>query len=261
MKIKGIDLRAMSNDESFQFHTTIMGYYEKANYIETSAPESLYFSAIRNFDDALKQIRESDKTNPLAKLDKQRDHLYTGIVKIVDAHHLHIDPEVVEAARLITVLLHGYGNPVRKKYNEATSLYYNLSQEFVLPKYAPLIEKLGLAEWTVLLKKANEDFESLFNERNDEKSVLIARSVRESRQEVEKYYRLLITVTESELMIKPNCPLEEYVDKINELIAYYKRSIAANKTYNKKKKDKNKDEEDNSDKNDNNNPDDGPIEI
>jgi len=192
----------------------------------------------------------------LAKLDRGCDNIYTGIVKIVDANLLHTDPEVVEAARVITILLHGYENPVRKKYNEATSVYYNLSQEFLLPKYAPLMTKMGLTEWAALLKKSNEDFEELFNERNDEQSVMIVKYARESRLEVEKYYRLLMAVTESELAIRPECALEEYVDKINELITYYKRGIAARKTHNKNKKDKNKGDGD-----DDNNPDDGPIEL
>jgi hypothetical protein len=259
MKIKSINLSAMTQDESFQFHSTISGFFKEANYLETSAPEGNYVSAILAFDVALKQVRQSDKTAKIAELHEKRIHLYLGIVQIVGANILHFDPEYVSAANKLEILLNNYDNPSKVAYNAATSVIYNLSQDLVLPEYVPLMAKLGLTEWAVELKKANDEFDVLFVERNSEQSVLIAGLAKDSRDLVEKLYRVLIVVAESEILIKPNCPLEKYVKEINELIAYYKKTIAARRTRNVKRKDKN--DTTTTDKPNDNGGNEGPIEI
>jgi hypothetical protein len=253
MQILSINLRAMSQDESFQFHTAISAIYKEAQYLETASMEGLYASSIVKFDDALKQVRHSDKTIYIVKLDLKRDHDYLGIAKTVDAYQWHYDPEFVAAAHTLDILLKSYGNPVSIPYNAETSVIYNLSQEFISPKYAPLMAKLGLTEWAVELKRANDEFDALFNDRGDEQSVLIAKYAIDSRREVEESYRRLMTRTEGELL-KPNCELKAYVDRINERIAYYKNTIAIRKGRNATKKKK-------EDGTDNNKPGEGPIEL
>ena len=246
MKIIGVNLQLMTQDESFQFHSTIMGYYKEAAYPETLVPEKAYFAAIEKYDSALNQIYYSAETRRIKALDKNRDRLYLGIAKVIHAYRLHYDLGVIRAAHALKILLRNFDNPAKLHYPAATSVIYNLSQEFLLPHYAPLVEKIGLTEWVAELKKANEDFDALFNKRSKEQSVLVKKLTITCRLEVEKCYRALMAVTESELIIKSNCPLEKYVDRINEQIATYKKIIAARKTHNaakrKKKAEGNKDD-------------------
>jgi len=137
-----------------------------------------------------------------------------------------------------------------------TSMIYNLCQDLQNATNAPLLEKIGLTEWLVELKKANDAFEELFNDRTVQQSLFIVGLVKEKRHEVETCYRHLISIANVNLLIDPSSPLLEFVDIINEHIARYKQIIAARTTCNATKKRK-KEQGDNGDNSGN----EGPIEI
>ena len=234
-KIKTISLNRMTLDECFQFHTVVYGYYKECDFLNVSAFEANYKDAIANLDIALKQVRESDKTVLVTASDLVRDHLYDGLSKTNEVALLHFDDEVASAAHSIDIVLRNYGNPTKLPYPAETSSIYNLCQEFQSATYAPLIAEVGLTEWVVRLKKSNEDFDKLYNDRSNEQSVLIAGLAKDARLEVENCYRILIAVTEVELLIA-DCPLHAYVAKLNEHISTYKKIIAARTTRNNRKK-------------------------
>ena len=255
MQITSIGLTSMTMNESFQFHTAIYGYFKECSFLEVTAFEDNYRDAIEKYDVAIKQVLQSDKTIHLAELDSVRDTIYRNFVKTNNVALLHFDHDVADAAHSVEVVIKNYKNPVKMSYASETSVIYNLCQDLQSPTYAPAVAKAGLTEWVVQLKEANENFDKLFNERSDEQSVLIVGLAKEARVHLELCYETLMLVTEAELL-KPSCPLQAYVDRINEQISYYKALIAARKTRNATKR-KNKKEEDKNEEDKN----EGPIEI
>ena len=252
--IEGINLSSMINDESFEFHTSLSKYYKAAGCIETSAVEMDYFLALVKYDDALKQVRENDKTILLAKLDAARDRLYSVFVRLAKVLQEHYDEEIATAAHSVNIVIRNYRNPVSMSYAAETSVLYNLCQDLQEPAYAPSVEKVGLTGWVEKLKETNDEFEKVFDERIDAKSLLIVNAAKDCRIKLEDAYRLLMTVTESELL-KETCNIHPYVDKINTLIADYKKLIAARTTRNATKRKKKDDEKNNGGEGE------GPIEI
>jgi len=255
-KITSIHLTAMTQNESFEFHTSIYSYFKECNMLELSAAEDNYRYAIGKYDEALKQIRLSDKTIRLAVLDNLRDRIYVGFVATNRAALLHFDADVVSAAYSVSLVIKDYGNPVDASYPAETSVIYNLCQDLQSAAYSQQVDTAGLTEWVVQLKKANEDFEEMFNERSDDQSVLVAGLAKTRRQELEASYNILMLVSEVALLV-PDCALQAYVDRINKQIATYKTLIAARATRNATKRKK---KEDGNDSDDNNNGE-GPIEI
>ena len=255
-KIKTISLNRMTLDECFQFHTIVYGYYKECAFLDVTVPEDSYRDAIAEFDIALKQVRESDKTVLVTAADLVRDHLYDGLSKTNAASMLHFDDEVASAAHSVDIVLRNYGNPTKLPYPAETSSIYNLCQDLQSATYAPAVEKAGLTEWVVRLKKANEDFDKLYNDRSNEQSILVAGLAKDTRLEVENSYRILIAITEVELLIA-DCPLHAYVAKLNEHISTYKKIIAARTTRNATRKAR-KEQGNNGD---NGSDGEGPIEI
>jgi len=262
-QILGIRLTAMTQDESFQFHTAIYEYYKECASTNFSVPEENYRVAIEEFDVALKQVRKSNKTEKLAELDSIRDRLYVDFVKTNKTAMCHYDHDIADAATTIAIVIKNYKNAAKASYPAGTSILHNLCQDLESTTYAPLIEKLGFTEWVVKMKKANKDFNDMFDERSDIQSALIVDLAREARKEVERCYNILIFVSDADLLL-PFSMLHAYLARINERIAYYRKLIAERSTRNAKKRRKNdpnnnKPEDNKPDDDDNN--DDGPIEI
>jgi len=190
-----VPLTLMTQDESFQFHTVVYGYFKDSTLIETSSYELLYGSAIEEFDIALKQVRESEKTVKITTIDKRRDVLYRGAVKTNAAAMHHFTPDIASAAHAVDIVFRNYGDPTKLPYPAETSVIYNLCQELQTPTYAPLLVKLGLTEWIEELKLENEAFDKMYNDRSTEQSVLLAGLARTKRHNVEVLYRSLIRRT------------------------------------------------------------------
>jgi hypothetical protein len=230
----------MTQDESFQFHTVVYGYFKESTLIDTSVYEQLYGSAIEDFDIALKQVRESEKTVNVTTLDRRRDVLYRGAVKTNAAAMHHFNPEIASASHAVDIVFRNYGDPTKLAYPAETSVIYNLCQELQMPAYAPLLVKLGLTEWIEELKLENEAFDKMYNDRATEQSILMAGLARNKRHSVEILYRNLISIANVNLMLdSKNSPLLAFVDIINEHIALYKKIIAARTTRNNNRKKKN----------------------
>jgi len=250
----------MTNDECFQFHTLVYSYFKNCTLIETSAYEELYGRGIEDLDVALNQVRENEKTVEVTALDHTRDVLYSGTKRTNRAALHHFNHEIASSAHAIDIIFRGYKKPEKSNYPAETSMIYNLCQDLQNATYAPLAEKVGLTDWIVELKKANDAFEELFNDRAVQQSLLIAGLAREKRHEVETIYRSLISIANVNLLIDPSSPLLEFVDIINEQIAKCKQIIAARTTHNATKKLK-KEQVNNGDNSGGNNDNDGPIEI
>jgi len=247
-KITGISLQLMTNDESFEFHTSILDYYTECAFAKMSEAEKDYRIKIGKYDDALRQVRESEKTLAIARINTKRNKLYTNFVKTNRVMMMHYDEAIAGAAYSINIAIHNYKNPVKMSYAAATSVVYNLCQELQSPYYAPKLETAGLSGWIERLNEANESFERLFNERSEYKSTLVAGLTISSRQKMEDCYRKLMLISEAELL-NEDCLLHNYVARINTQIAYYKKLIAARKTLNANKKAKKENKKNHADKN------------
>jgi hypothetical protein len=237
-----IALTRLTLHESFQFHSAILSYFKECDALVLTAYLALYAEAVEEFDEAVKQIRASEITEILAILDAVRDHTYIIYSRLNTLNIEHFDPEVVEAAKAIEIVLKGYKNPVNLAYPAETSILYNLCQDLTNEKYAPLVAKTGLTEWVVELDRANKEFDKMFNDRNNAQSVLVANKAKDARVKVESFYGLLMLMAEAEL-VKGNAEIKEYVDRINTLIDSNKTRIAKRATINAKKKGNNKDDE------------------
>jgi len=258
--IKSISLTRMTINESFQFHSTILAYFKECDALVLTAYLALYDEAVKEYDEAVKQILASEETEKLANLDGIRRHDYNFYTRINKLITEHFNPEVAEAAKSVAIVIKGYKNPVNLSYPAETSILHNLCQDLSNEKYAPLVAKTGLTEWVVELDRANKEFDKVFKLRNDEQSILVANKAKEARIKVESFYGLLMLMVEAEL-VKGNAEIKEYVDKINTLIDYYKTILAKRATLNSKKREDKKNENNNNPDNGDNNEDDEEIEL
>jgi hypothetical protein len=251
--INSISLTRLTINESFQFHSTILSYLKECDALVLTAYLARYDEAVEEYDVAVKQILASEETEKLADLDGVRRHDYNFYTRLNKLNTEHFNPEVADAAKSVAIVIKGYKNPVNLSYPAETSILHNLCQDLKNEKYAPLVAKTGLTEWVVELDRANKEFDKVFKLRNDEQSEHIVNKAKEERLKVESLYNTLMFMAEAEL-IKGNAEIREYVNRINNLIDYYKTILAKRDTLNKKKREEKKNENNNKpDNGDNNN--------
>ena len=229
LEIKGITLRDLQQEESFEFHSSIYRVLESEKTSAAGGVIKDYDAKIQGFDLALKQIRESAKTTEITAADERNDRAWRGLHNANKICLNHFDPAIAKAAHAIDVIIRGFGDPTALSYPNEVGTIRNLCQQLSDASTMPLIKKAGLEGWLNELRSANDAFSILFDERATEQSSLVTGLAKQARQEVEDAYRNMVKVINATLIVAPWPSLEEKIDKVNYYVDYYKNIIAKRK--------------------------------
>ena len=226
-KIKGIRLNRQQQGESFEFHVNVLGILLAASLpLPLAVLARFYEQTVQAFDDALKQIRESEYSKAIADADARRDNAWRNLRAMVTVSMNHFVEEIATTAHPIDILLRGHGDPTRLANLVETNVLRNLIQDLEIAKNVARIQALGLTEWVTELKTANEQFSTLFEQRADEQSVFVTGITKETRKATEEAYRTIVSVINSGALGEiPN--LDTAIDKINYHIDYHNSRIAS----------------------------------
>jgi len=229
-KIISTDFHAYHNAEHFKLHANARNIMAKHNP-QTLGLQALYdpyATLIDKEDDAFKKIMKSELTDQIHALDKERDGYYTGLTGAVRHALKHYDPQVVAAATRVQIVLTTYGNPVQKRYDEETSLLYNLLQE-LNGKYAADAAAAAVSGWVQKLSAANDAFDALlqtrrgeYNERND----LV---LRKCRLEVDAAYGAIRERVNAGVVFEGAEKYAAFIKELNGLIAENNTALAMRK--------------------------------
>jgi hypothetical protein len=222
MKVNGIDLRNMRNQEWFNFYT------EFKRSVEEASPEKLnitqafivFLTLYVKVDIALVKHLKSSFTAAMVALDGQRDQNYRGLTTALKAAFLHFDPVKREAAELLWPLWELYGNIQAKPYNEETGTIINFIQE-LRGKYAEAIAILGLTEWVDALEKSNNDFEDAVLNRNRETAEKPDLHLLDLRRQTNNCYLGIIARIEAQMLLQGEDEFASFVKTLNANIDRY----------------------------------------
>jgi len=229
-KILSIHLPSFHNAEHFKFHTNARNIVAKHNpqALGLQALYDPYAALIDKEDEAFKKIVKSELTEQIHALDKERDGYYTGLTGAVRHALKHYDAKVVAAATRVQIVLKTYGNPTAKRYDEETSLLYNLLQE-LNGKYAADVTAAAVSGWVQKLAATNEAFDALlqtrrgeYNERND----LV---LRECRLEVDAAYNAIRERVNAGVVFEGPEKYAAFIKELNGLIAENNTALAMRK--------------------------------
>ncbi|MDR2906930.1 MAG: DUF6261 family protein [Bacteroidales bacterium] len=240
MKIKSIRLTNLHNEEHFQFLTDVKNLLEKASEaVKTALGDSIaQLGSVHEREDAsLEQMRKNEHTLTLADLDAKRDSVYRGLALLVEAYSHSLMPDEVEAATRIQAVLDHYGNFTQASYLKETATIYNLVQD-LSSRCQSEIETIYAVRFLSNLNASNREFQDLMDKRHDDNAANQVENLRDLRLEADALYRKIVSIIDASIIISGETNFADFVNKLNERVAYYNNMLAVRKGIAAAKKEK-----------------------
>lgn len=147
----------------------------------------------------------------------------------------HPDTKVQEAAAAVYAIMEKYGDITNMSYNEEYGNLHNALQELSGVDAAKL--KLVLADALLTeLTAGYKAFMEASSERDAEEAKKEVGAVRKMRLAAEAAYRTLVDRVNALALVNGEAEYAQFVDKVNEIVASAKVTVAARRTRNAKKK-------------------------
>ena len=224
-----LHLYMLRNNEHFQFMTFVDNLIVKYGAGELGIDDVYngFKTLLTSEDNALRIELGSIKSKALEGADKLRDNTWRALDLRIDAALLiPIEDEQASAAVLRRVF-NLYGDPRRLIYVEETSVISNLVADLLLPANSPHVEKLGLTTWVAKLKSLNEEFQTLFSQRNEEFAGRDSGNVHDIRIQVDPAYEKILAKINAQVELGLAKPVvANFIAELNEQIKYYKTTLA-----------------------------------
>lgn len=229
-KLENIALLRMRNNEHFQFMTDV-DQLIITNQASELAIDSLYpafKTALAAEDTAMRVELGSMKSKSIEELDKLRDKTWNAISLRVKATLLSPLASEAESAEFVSRIIDLYGDLRAKSYNEESAGLSNLVADLQLPANTEQVNKVGIQRWVTELKNQNDQFQTVFNERNAELAGRESGDVRAVRLQIDPIYLQMAEIINATIVMGIAKPAAiSFVSQLNEKIKYYKTTMAS----------------------------------
>ena len=227
MKINGIKLSNLRNDEHFQFHFEFDKLVRKCGLaaLKIETQFEAYVPLFKDEDTALKKIVKSAITPEIQEADKHRDHIFRGMADAHKAALNHFNPDKQNAAKRLKVVFDTYGNVAQKPLNEQTSAIINMIQE-ILDAYAADSRLIGIDEWATQLRECNDVVSGLIRERYNETAARTDIVMKEARAKVDEAYRIITERINALAIVDGVAAYEDFIRTLNAMISNYSAILA-----------------------------------
>jgi hypothetical protein len=231
-RIETIKLTRFRNNEHFQFMTDVdeLVTTHKASALGIDVLYVDFRKVFMAEDTAIRIELGSAKSKTIEQLNKLRGNTWKAIALKVKATLLCPIASEVKSAEVIQRVIDKYGDVRVLTYVEETASITNLTNDLLLSENTEHLKKIGILIWVTELKSENEQFSTVFNERNSELAVRESGDVRAVRNLIDPLYDQLVETINSSIVMKMAQPAAFiFVNELNEKIKYYTTIIASRK--------------------------------
>lgn len=220
--ISKIHFVKLKNAEHLLFVQQISALITEINHEKINPLHTEFKEIIGREEEGNKQIRVSEHTQKLSKLDKNRDELYSALNFRLEAEERCPITERKEAAKTLRIIFKNYGNPTKLNLIEETSVINNLIAELKEEKHKNLVKLTGLEEWISFLETANREFFTLYQQRRDDTAEKPTIDLKSVRKEADELFKKISNRINALVELEPSEDLHNLVSKINATIEKYK---------------------------------------
>jgi hypothetical protein len=169
--------------------------------------------------------RSSQYTEKIANADSRRDKAVVGLSLAVDSSLRHPDPEVLDAAKRISLRLKAFRTAIENKRYEAESTAIQILLTDLRSTYATDVETLKIGSWVDEMSYAETYFDELFAKRNSEWAGRPQEKLRDVRKKVDEYYRGMVTLIDAYGALNGYDVTGEFIRKLNITVKYFNDHI------------------------------------
>ena len=225
-EIYDINIQRMNNGAHFMFVSNILARAEADTAVKGKASElvSNFKVAVAAEDEALKISQKSLLTDDIAKADIDRDALYAGYKKAVEAFLAMPIADMAQAAKVLAQHIKDYKINTAGQLDKETGLLVNFITDLE-DKYSAQVAKLGLTAFVTNLKEANERVRMLTLQRTNEKMGVTVGALKAARTASDDAYRALVKMVNALALVYGEKDYTTFIDYANTEITHYKREV------------------------------------
>ena len=225
-EIYDINIQRMNNGAHFTFVSNILARAEADTAVKEKASElvSNFKTAVSAEDEALKISQKSLLTDEIAKADSDRDSLYAGYKKAVEAFLAMPIADMAQAAKVLAQHIKDYKINTAGQLDKETGLLVNFISDLE-DKNAAQVAKLGLTAFVTNLKEANERVRTLTLQRTNEKIGITVGALKAARTASDDAYRALVKMVNALALVYGEKDYTAFIDYANTEITHYKREV------------------------------------
>ena len=225
-EIYDINIQRMNNGAHFTFVSNILARAEADTAVKEKASElvSNFKTAVSAEDEALKISQKSLLTDEIAKADSDRDALYAGYKKAVEAFLAMPIADMAQAAKVLAQHIKDYKINTAGQLDKETGLLVNFITDLE-DKYSAQVAKLGLTAFVTNLKEANERVRMLTLQRTNEKMGVTVGALKAARTASDDAYRALVKMVNALALVYGEKDYTAFIDYANTEITHYKREV------------------------------------
>ena len=230
-EIYDINIQRMNNGAHFTFVSNILARAEADTAVKEKASElvSNFKTAVSEEDEALKISQKSLLTDEIAKADSDRDALYAGYKKAVEAFLAMPIADMAQAAKVLAQHIKDYKINTAGQLDKETGLLVNFITDLE-DKYSAQVAKLGLTAFVTNLKEANERVRMLTLQRTNEKMGVTVGALKVARTASDDAYRALVKMVNALALVFGEKDYTAFIDYVNTEITHYKREVLNQKS-------------------------------
>lgn len=229
-EIYDINIQRMNNGAHFTFVSNILARAEADTAVKGKASElvSNFKVAVAAEDEALKISQKSLLTDDIAKADIDRDALYAGYKKAVEAFLAMPIADMAQAAKVLAQHIKDYKINTAGQLDKETGLLVNFITDLE-DKYSAQVAKLGLTAFVTNLKEANERVRMLTLQRINEKMGVTVGALKAARTASDDAYRALVKMVNALALVFGEKDYTAFIDYVNTEVTHYKREVIGQK--------------------------------
>ena len=229
-EIYDINIQRMNNGAHFTFVSNILARAEADTAVKGKASElvSNFKVAVAAEDEALKISQKSLLTDDIAKADIDRDALYAGYKKAVEAFLAMPIADMAQAAKVLAQHIKDYKINTAGQLDKETGLLVNFITDLE-DKYSAQVAKLGLTAFVTNMKEANERVRTLTLQRTNEKMGVTVGALKAARTASDDAYRALVKMVNALALVYGEKDYTAFIDYVNTEVTHYKREVIGQK--------------------------------
>lgn len=229
-EIYDINIQRMNNGAHFTFVSNILARAEADTAVKGKAADQVnnLKAAVSAEDGALKVSQKSLLTDEIAKADNDRDALYAGYKKAVEAFLAMPIADMAQAAKVLAQHIKDYKINTADQLDKETGLLVNFISDLE-DKYAAQVAKLGLTAFVTNLKEANERVRTLTLQRTNEKISITVGALKTARTASDDAYRALVKMVNALTLVFGEKDYTAFIDYVNTEVTHYKREVIGQK--------------------------------
>ena len=229
-EIYDINIQRINNGAHFTFVSNILARAEADTAVKGKAADQVnnLKAAVSAEDEALKISQKSLLTDEIAKADNDRDALYAGYKKAVEAFLAMPIADMAQAAKVLAQHIKDYKINTADQLDKETGLLVNFITDLE-DKYTAQVTKLGLTAFVTNMKEANERVRTLTLQRTNEKMGVTVGALKAARTASDDAYRALVKMVNALALVFGEKDYIAFIDYVNTEITHYKREVIGQK--------------------------------